>query len=767
MAYFRLQIFLVTLCMLVLGVHANAQRNTILPFNALKKSGITVTHLPGRYDQDLSLQIQAPEKIRLSYTTSGHYQDSITRYLPAVFNIRQTTALTVRLHRNGRATDTFFCGTYLIREKTTLPVTTLIIPPTYLFDPVQGIYVGGGKVNNETPWGNCWKDMEVPTFFEFFSTDGKNSIHQHCGLKIFGGYTRGNPEKSMKVTAKKKYGPGKFKATVFPMKDIRTFNALVLRVSGSDFMKTRFQDMLCASIAAEMHLDHMAYQPSVLFVNGEYWGIHNIREKVDLTYLEQNHDADSASTDLLYFDGERLKGSSQTYYNMINYFKTLSADDPHFIEEVEKRMDVTNYFNYMVFQIYLTNIDMRGNIKFWRAGNLDGRFRWIFYDADLGFQSPNLNFLAKRISPVGTDWYNPTQNTFLLRKLLSNATLRNRFISQYCLFSATLLSDSAIQKRINKFHDWLAPEMPRHLNRRNFKQSVAEWEKHVENLRSYSRTRQQTSMAHLAACFNLKNPYRLTLIANTSDTLNRICVNGYPIPGHHLSGTFFGEVPLDLSIQNNSQFERFDRWSDGMTQKNRRIDALKMRDLQLTAIFRNREKSPAYQQTTISCVQPGGKKKKPWVAIQLGRSIAFPLLVWESYSGLEKQIPATNHQLVVIASDTVQWRKQYPDQPALLIQDSAIRFYKKQLQFGIADNKQQLLDSIAIVGNEVNVDDYQFLVRSNHTLIPAARPNTEDWSNSANTGYPERIMIILFVALTIIGLTAASIVIIKRRKTSA
>jgi hypothetical protein len=744
-----------------------AQRNTVLPFSSLKKSGVTVSHLPGQFEQDLTLQIQTPEKIRLSYTTNGYYQDSITRYLPSIYTIRQTTAFTFRLHRNGRATDTFFCGTYLIREKTTLPITTLIIPPTYLFDPVQGIYVGAGKVNDETPWGNCWKNMEVPAFFEFFSTNGNNSIHQHCGLKIFGGYTRGNPEKSMKVTAKKKYGPGKFKAAIFPMKDIRTFNALVLRVSGSDFMKTRFQDMLCASLAAEMHLDHMAYQPSVLFVNGQYWGIHNVREKVDLTYLEQNHGADSATTDLLFYDGERLKGSSQTYYNMINDLKTLSADDPGFIEEVEKRMDVTNYFNYMVLQIYLANVDMRGNIKFWRAGNLDGRFRWIFYDADLGFQSPNLNFLAKRISPVGTDWYNPTQNTFLLRKLLANGELRKRFIRQYCLFSATLLSDSAIQKRINQFHDWLAPEMPRHLNRRTFKQSVSEWEKHVENLRAFSRIRHQTSIAHLAACFDLKNPYQLTLIANTSDTLNRICVNGYPIPDHRLSGTFFGEVPLDLSIQNNSQFEQFDRWSDGLTQKSRRIDALNMRDLQLTAIFRHREKSSAYQQTTISCVQPGGKKKRPWVAIQLGKALAYPLLIWESYSGMEKHIPATEFRLVIIASDTAQWRKEYPDQPVLLIQDTTIRFSKKQLRFGIADNNQLLLDSIAIRSNEDDIADNQFFVRSNHRLVLAARPNTDDWNTYSTGKKSNRGLIFTLVGLTIIGLTFAVFIIVKRRKSNA
>ncbi|MFM7710811.1 MAG: CotH kinase family protein, partial [Ferruginibacter sp.] len=616
---------------------------------------------------------------------------------------------------------------------------------------------------NEAPWGNCWKNMEVPAFFEFFSSQGENPIHQHCGLKIFGGYTRGNPEKSMKVTAKKKYGPGKFKAAVFPLKDIRTFNALVLRVSGSDFMKTRFQDMLCASLAAEMRIDHMTYQPSVLFVNGEYWGIHNVREKIDLTYLEQNHDADSASTDLLHFDGDRLFGSSIPYGNMIQNFKNLEPDNPHFIEEIEKRMDVTNYFNFMVLQIYLANIDMRGNIKFWRAGNLDGRFRWIFYDADLGFQAANLNFLAKRISPVATDWYNPTQNTFLLRKLLSHPVLRSRFIQQYCLFSATLLSDASIQQRITQFHDWLAPEMPRHLNRRTFKQSVAAWEKHVENLRAFSRIRHQTSIAHLATCFDLKHPYQLTLNANTSDTLNRICVNGYPMPAHRLSGTFFGEVPLDLSIQNNSQFERFDRWSDGITQKNRRIDALNMRDLQLTAFFRHREKSTAFQQTTISCVHPGGKKKKPWVAVQLGQSIAFPLLIWESYSGLEKRIPATKYRLVVIASDTAQWRKQYPDYPALLIQDSTIRFYKKQLQFGIADNKQQLLDSIAIVANELDLADIQFFVRSNHRLVPAVRPNTADWNTTTMWDNSGHRLIYTLLGLILIGLTFVSIAFLKRR----
>jgi hypothetical protein len=711
---------------------ADAQRKVVLPFKSLKKSGITISHTPGKYEQDLLLQFQMPDNIRLSYTTNGYYSDSITQYLASPINIRQTTAYTWRLHRNGRATDTFFCGTYLIREKTTLPITTLIIPPTYLFDPVQGIYVGGGKVNDEKPWGNCWKDMEVPAFFEFFRENGDNPIHQHCGLKIFGGYTRGNPEKSMKVTAKKKYGPGKFKGRIFPLKDIRTFNALVLRVSGSDFMKTRFQDMLCASIAAEMRIDHMTYQPSILFVNGEYWGIHNVREKIDLTYLEKNHGADSASTDILHFDGDRLFGSSVAYANMIQDFKNLEPNNPRFIEEIERRMDVTNYFNYMVLQIYLANVDMRGNVKFWRAGNLDGRFRWIFYDADLGFQAENLNFLAKRISPVATDWYNPTQNTFLLRKLLSHPTLRDRFIRQYCLFSATLLSDSSIQQRINTFHDWLAPEMPRHLNRRTFKQSVADWEKHVENLRAFSRVRHKTSMAHLAECFQLKKPYQLQLTGTSTDSLNRICINGYPLPSRQLNGTFFGEIPLDLSIQLKSPFERFVGWSDGEKNPHRSVIEPKDSVVQLTAKFAALEKSTHYQQTFINCVHAQvNDTSKPWVSIRLGSGLAYPIKVWETVSGFQAQIQQTKYRQVVIAADTSQWRKQFPDQSVFLIQDSGLSFASEKMRFGIADRNHYLLDSVGVLSSGSDTTDYSYYVRSEAQLIPAAKPNwhSSEWGD--------------------------------------
>ena len=337
--------------------------------------------------------------------------------------------------------------------------------------------------------------------------------------------------------------------------------------------------------------------------------------------------------------------------------------------------------------------------------------------------------MAKRISPVATDWYNPTQNTFLLRKLLSHPTLRDRFIRQYCLFSATLLSDSSIQQRINTFHDWLAPEMPRHLNRRTFKQTVAEWEKHVENLRAFSRVRHNTSMAHLAECFQLKKPYQLQLTSTSTDSLNRICINGYPLPTQKLAGTFFGEIPLELSIQNKNPFERFVGWNDGESNPNRSLIQPKDSVVQLTAKFTSLEKSTHYQQAIINCVHARvNETSKPWVAIRLGSGLAYPIKVWETFSGFQAQIQQTRYKQVVIAADTSQWRKQFPDQSVLLIQNSGLFFTSEKMRFGIADRDHYLLDSIGVLSSGSDTTDYPYFVRSEAQLIPAAKP---DWSSPA------------------------------------
>ena len=90
-----------------------------------------------------------------------------------------------------------------------------------------------------------------------------------------------------------------FSHEIFPQKNISAYKQLVIRTSGNDYKGSRFKDVLNAYLARNMGLDYMAYQPIQMFVNGQYWGLYNLREKVNEHYLYENHGAHKDSSSIV------------------------------------------------------------------------------------------------------------------------------------------------------------------------------------------------------------------------------------------------------------------------------------------------------------------------------------------------------------------------------------------------------------------------------------------------------------------------------------
>jgi hypothetical protein len=686
---------------------------------------IIFSNQPGFFDKEISLSYKADLPTRFIYTIDGNIPEKGGAYLPENFRISSNTALSLRLVRDNQITDTVFCGTYLIGFKSTLPITTLIVPPGLFTDPPKGIYIGGSDALSKGRWGNCWTDKEVPALFELFTSENQIAIAQFCALEIHGDFTRGNPEKSLKLTAKKKFGEGKFKYKVFKNKNISSFNSLILRVSGSDYNATRFLDMLCSSLGRDMGIDYMAFEPSVLFVNGVYWGIHNIREKIDLNYLETNHNADSSKTDLLCDHIEVKLGNKKAYQNLFKFFDSIKSNDKKFIPEAEKRMDIQEYFNYIILQTHIINVDSRGNVKYWRAGNTDNKFHWILYDCDLSFASPNLNYLSKRLSASQTEWYNPNYTTFLLRKLTANEHLRQQFINQYCYLLSTHLSNDSIQNRISYFRNLLSPEIPRHVKRKKFNESVTGWEKQITRLRKFSDERAKTSIEHLQACFKLNKKYRLSIQNNIKNKKLNICINQNKLSSDLFNGVFFTEIPLLISADTTNPLFVFEGWSDGIKDRKRLIAGVNSGVIELTANYEPIQKSASFGLWKFRCINPGKKKEHPWIYLNNNEATDLPELDL-IISGKEKgyTIPnAAEYKEIVVVKDSTSWRNTHITFKGLILEDKTLNLKDPSILFILKDASGKLIDSVGytIPESQQQSGTPLFLVRDGDQLVPSVR----------------------------------------------
>lgn len=471
-------------------------------FNNENKT-VSISHEPGFYSEPISLKISGSADAYY-YTTDGSKPDTLAQKYVLPIDIEHTTVLKVSPVINRKLMDTVITGSYFIDFNTTFAVVSLSTDSMYLWDYATGIY---------RHYRQKW---ERPVYVEFFETDGKLVLSQDAGIKLFGGRTRKFSEKSLQIVARKEYGDKRFRYQFFPEKDIDKFKRLVLRTSGNDYKRTRFRDALITHLIANLDIDIQAYRPTILFINGRYWGIYNLREKINAYYLKSNRDANPDSTDILTLSGGREHGSSRTYRRMLSFirYNDLAVDSNY--QKLHQMMDIRNHINYRVTQIFICNKD-KGNIRYWRASNLDGRFRWILYDTDGGFGASGQaheRFLQKNLM-LDTVWFNKPWSTFLLRNLTRNKQFNTEFCNQIAHLLNTNLHTDTVIKKIEEFEQLLAPEIDRHLNR--WRRSKKKWQGNVDFLKRFARKRPYYFRKHTMEYFQIPGMYKLSVQIEPSE----------------------------------------------------------------------------------------------------------------------------------------------------------------------------------------------------------------------------------------------------------
>ena len=180
-------------------------------------------------------------------------------------------------------------------------------------------------------------------------------------MKIFGGWSRGFPQKSLAIYARNYYGPSEFDYNLFPNSTIDSYEAFVLRNSGNDWESTMLRDGFITSLTNELDIDHQQYHPAVHYINGEYWGIISIREKVNEHFVAANHNLDANDIDLLEQNGQAIHGTNTDYLNLLDYLENQDISDSLVHDAIEQWVDIESYMSYQAFQIFIDNRDWPGN----------------------------------------------------------------------------------------------------------------------------------------------------------------------------------------------------------------------------------------------------------------------------------------------------------------------------------------------------------------------------------------------------------------------
>lgn len=540
--------------------------------NSAKSSSVVcsrpvITPVAGFFDASVKVTIlRNPENGEIRYTTDGSEPTINSKLYTAPFYITGSSVVKAKTFHNTFLCSGTSCHSYFIKEhKSNLPVVSISTDSRYLYDDSIGIYVIGknGITGNCTGKANFNRDWERPGFFEYFTEDGKLRVSQGLDLKVSGGCSRSNPnQKSFGLLPSSRYGSGKLDYAFFKSRPhIKGYGSLMLRNAGNDWSKTMFRDAVEQEIVfTEMDVDYQAYQPVAVYLNGKYFGLMNLREKVDKNYLRGNYGLPSDRINILEKNNQVISGSKSSYISFIDSLNKVDISTDEGYRLLDRNIDLEEYLNYLVVQIYFANKDWPGNnIKYWQKKEAGSKWRWILTDLDFGlganakWNDSTLYFVTK---PNGTAWPNPAWSTLLPRKIFENPITRTLFIQKMLTAINTVFSNERVNFKIDSIKDYIAHEMNFHWKR--FGGSSTTWSRNIDVMRNFNNSRGDFMKWHLKEFFNLTDTCREIIFNNpkngkVSYFLNRIEVKDtFP-------EEFFENIPVTIEARPLPGYE-FERW---------------------------------------------------------------------------------------------------------------------------------------------------------------------------------------------------------------
>lgn len=448
----------------------------------------------GVYDDVEYVDVTLSGEGQIYYTTNATTPNKYDKRYTGPIRLKKTTVIRAICIAEGKKASKVVDLTYVINEKDNLPVVTLVTEPKNLWNENTGIYVEGLNAAEKYPHkgANYWMDWEKKASISLFETDG-GGFSSPCGIKIHGAFSRAQPKKSLAVFFRGAYGPSQLDYPLFGEQGVDTYEAFVLRSGGQDSFWARIRDELITSLA-DRYTDLIVqnYRPVVVYINGEYFGLHYIREKINEHFVSAKCNVEPDTVTIAEYNGS----SSKSYKALVEYAASHDLSKQEYYDQICTMMNVDQYMDYIIAQICVGNTD-NSNVKFcnWEGG----KWHWILYDTDLSMLRADYNAVANHLNPKGTG--GGYVSTRLINSLLKNKGFRQRFLERMAWQMDTIWSEQTLNAGIDHLVNLIEPDMAKDCARWNV--SVSAWNKQVSRLRSFAANRYDYLVEFIREYFDL------------------------------------------------------------------------------------------------------------------------------------------------------------------------------------------------------------------------------------------------------------------------
>ncbi len=539
----------------------------------------------GFYNEPVTINPPSlPSGVTLRCTQDGSVPTKSSQEFNSPINISKSMPLRCSAFKDGALTTQVVTKTFFIGESVNMPVVAVSVDPSFFVKYYKKTNGGEPDMDHDqmyAPNESYPNDSgELPVHVEYFEK-GSNSSGSawdiEAGISLMGGWSRMERKKSVAIVMREEYQDGWLHYSLFDTRKSENdkYKAFNLRNNGNRFVSDYFADALGGAILEGSGVDYQRSRQVVVFYNGEYRGIHDMRERFNKNYVESNYGIDAASVNFIKHLGEEITASNGTitdYVAMLEYAAAndFSGEANAAYAHMKELMDVGNFADYMIAEMYVHNGDWpNNNVRAWRSPETPWKF--MIYDLDHGFdwkwgvegfsESTNMFKWVKQGGRTSGKCYTSSESAFtgekahcfhvLYTRLIKNPDFKRLFINHSSVMLENYLNATNIEKVRAKMEASIdRAESERDLATNGQKErGYGSFTVSNENITEWARDRDREIEDQYKAEFEgLGGSANVTISSNNGMVL----MEGMKLPGStatstNYKGKFFSGVEMELT----------------------------------------------------------------------------------------------------------------------------------------------------------------------------------------------------------------------------
>jgi hypothetical protein len=493
---------------------------------------------------------------QIYYTLYGSEpSENATLYDGKSIIINENSILNAYSVKEGYIDSEIITNTYLFEIEPSLPVLSISTNPKNLWDTDIGIYVVGNDSlkPNYMMRGSEW---ERSANFSLFSSDGSSILKTNCGLRVHGGFSRYFPKKSLRVYFSDNIN-------LFGS-NYQQINQLVI-LSGandsvSDFRESLknswslIRDNLMINLFSLIDGDYVGKFPVLLFLNGENWGIYTLSERINEDFLKVN--LGIMNGELIRNNVEPIVGNLNYWTETINFFKNADLSDKENYKKAKDIIDIENFTNYYFINLFSGNNDWPfHNIYSYRNKDSFSKWRWLMWDADFTFWSPENNDPSFNNLRVLIE---KKENNEIFYSIIRNNSYREFFCNRCMDILNHTLKEDVIISIIDSLSSIIESDIEFEIQK--WSGSKLHWFENIKKMKEFASKRPTSFRKIISKELNAGKEVKVK-VENTNVSEGIIAINGYKIYEYPYTGIYFSNIPIKIEAIPNQGFY-FKEWGN-------------------------------------------------------------------------------------------------------------------------------------------------------------------------------------------------------------